>query len=162
MTPIAAASKIERKTPFAPGERLLRCLAVADINHHTQPVRRAADRILDHRGLLADPDRAAIASDHPILGKQRVEIRPRLGVCLGHPLGVAGMDDVQPQLVVGQPRVTGIPQHRFDLRADIDRMRVARIVQLHPVQIGDHTGSALDQGLEAPLGLRSHRIGSRI
>ena len=134
--------------PLAGRERVLGVSAVGDVDHDALPVHAAAGLVLDHRCLLADPDDVPVAGDHAVLGEEGRERAPRLRVGRSHPLRVVGMEDLQPELVVGQPRLARIAEHVLDLGADVEGDRVGRIVGLDEVHVGDDPGDVLDQRLE--------------
>src|SRR2546421_8264 len=75
-------------------QRSLGAFAVGDVDHDALPVGGTADRILDDGGLLAHPDDAAVARDHPVLGEEGREGAARLGIGGDHALGVLGVQDV--------------------------------------------------------------------
>ena len=78
-----------------------------------------------------------------------------------HPLGVVGMEHLEPELVVGQPCLSRIPEQVLDLRADVVRDRVRRVVDLDDVHVGDDAGDVLDQRLELALGGRVRHVWRR-
>ena len=65
------------------------------------------------------------------------------------------MQDVQPELVVGQPRGVWIAQQLLDLRADVDGDRGAWIVGLDEVHVDDEPGDVLDEPLKRAFDVRA-------
>ena len=89
--------------PLARRKRLLCALSVGDVDHHALPVHRAGELVLHHGRLLAHPDDASVSGDHPVLREERREGAPRCDVRGDHPLAVVRVEDVEPELVLGQP-----------------------------------------------------------
>ena len=68
------------------------------------------------------------------------------------------MEHLEPELVVGQPCLSRIPEQILDLRADVVRDRVRWVVDLDDVHVGDDAGDVLDQRLELALGGRARHV----
>ena len=63
------------------------------------------------------------------------------------------MENLEPELVVAEPRGARVSQQLLDLGADVEREGAARVVGLDDVQIDDDARDAFDQALE-PLVVR--------
>lgn len=105
--------------------------------------------------MLAHPDHAPVLVDHPVLGIELGESRARLRVRGGAPVAVVGVQHLEPELVLGQPRRVLVAQEVLDLGTDVERQRLARVVGLDAVQVDDDPGDVFEQALEALRGLAS-------
>ena len=133
---------------LARAECLFRAFAVGDVDHHALPVRDAGRLVDDDLRLLAHPDDAAVARDHAVLGEERRQRRARILVLGGLALPVVRMEHLEPELVLVQPRLARVAHERLDLRADVQRRRMSRVVGEDAVEVGHDAGNALDQALE--------------
>jgi hypothetical protein len=68
------------------------------------------------------------------------------------------MEHVEPEFVFGQPGLARIAQELLDLRADVHRDRLVRVVRLDEIHVGDDPGDVLDEMLEERLGLGCRQI----
>ncbi len=85
----------------------------------------------------------------------RRERAPRCDVRSDHPLAVVRVEDVEPELVLGQPRLAGVAQQLLDLGADVDRQRDPGVVGLNDIEVDDEARDVLDEVREAALELRA-------
>jgi hypothetical protein len=151
MTPIAAASKTDRNCRSLAASASCARLRSVNVDHHPLPVESPGGLVLDDGGLLAHPDHTPVGGEHAVLGAERRERLSCPRVRLDHAGAVVGMENVEPELVVGQPRIARVAQQLLDLGADVDGNRVARVVRLDDVQVGGDPGDVLDQPLEPAL-----------
>ena len=135
---------------LARSERVLRALALGDVDHHSLPVGEAGRLVLDDGRLLGHPDHVAVTGDHPVLGDERRQGAARARVLVDHPVSVVRVQDLQPELVVGQPRLARIPHQALDLRAYVQRERVAGVIPTDEVHVHHDPGDPLDEPLEPP------------
>ena len=99
--------------------------------------------------MLAHPDDVPVLVDHAVLAVELGQVRARLCVRRGAPVAIVGVEDVEPELVLVQPRGEFVAQKILDLWTDVERERLVRIVRLDQVQIDDQARNALEHGLEA-------------
>ena len=90
--------------PLARRQGVFGALALADVDHHALPVEVAGRLVARDRSVLAHPDDVPVLVDHAVLGVELGQVRARVRVRGGTPVAVVGVEDVEPQLVVGQPR----------------------------------------------------------
>ena len=105
--------------------------------------------------VVADPDHATVLGERPVLG---VEGGPcSVGFVRGqpHPFPIVGMHHFEPSLGVLAPFLGRVPQHRFKLRADVDRGRLSRGQGGVP-GVGDGR-NLFHHGLEPSFGLAAQR-----
>ena len=133
----------------AVAELLLGGPALGDIDQHPFDQHLAVIGRPPVGALVADPDDAPVAGDHPVFDRERgegVDAELFLGF---EPVAVVGVDAAPPQLVVLQPLVRGEAQQALDLRRDVEPAAVGPVLG----QIRDDR-QALDQPAVARLGLR--------
>ena len=99
--------------------------------------------------MLAHPDDVPVLVDHPVLGVELGQVRARLCIRGCTPVAIVGVEDVEPQLVLVQPRRELVAEKILDLGADVERQRLVRVVGLHEVQVDDQARNGLEHGLEA-------------
>ena len=135
--------------PLARRECVLGVLALADVDHHALPVQKTGRLVAADRRMLAHPDDVPVLVDHSVLGVQLGQIRARLCVRSCTPVAIVGVEDLEPQLVLVQPRCELVAKKILDLRADVERQRLVRVVGLYEVQVDDQARDGLEHGLEA-------------
>ena len=111
-------------------QRLLRAAQLGDVEHHAVDGQRAAVGVALDRGLLPDPQHAAVGGEHPVLEVERpLGGDARLG--LGDDaVAVLGVQRVDPRLLVLEPLLGREAEHALDLRADVAQRE-------RPDEVGD-------------------------
>src|SRR5690349_1355261 len=98
---------------------LLGRLALGDVVEDAVPNRRAGLVGLEH-GLVEDPDRATVAGDHPVVDRRRVAGAERLArLLLERALSVVGVQQLRPELRIGEPLLRRVAENLFDLWTDV-------------------------------------------
>ena len=129
-----------------------------DVDHDALPEQRGAGRIADEDGLVVEPDLAAVAMQHPVVGGER-QVGDAVG--LG---GVLGMALPLPRVRVGEPLFGGEPEEVVDLGAHVQQASGPIVAPLHGLDVHDarqplHHAAEPRLGLEALFLQEGDRVG---
>jgi hypothetical protein len=87
----------------------------------------------------------------PIFLAHRLHVVPSALVGGDEPFAVVRVQDPEPELTLVEPLAEGIAEHGLNLRADVDRDRVAGVVDDHAVEIRGDARDVLREGAELLL-----------
>jgi hypothetical protein len=113
-----------------------------DVLHHALHHQRASVGVRADRVAVADPHRAAVGGDQPVLGRVLGSDR-RLPLLAAQPHQIVRVQDAREQAAISLPQLERVAQQPFDVGADPQRSQlVARRVDVH------HHRQCLDQAAQ--------------
>ena len=116
--------------PLGGAHRLLGLLALGDLVHHAVDLVGPAAARAHRHGLVVEPARPPRDVDDAVLARERLAGLDRASVPGDGRLAVVGMDPLRPGVGVGQPLRRRHADHGVDLRAHVDRLAGARLVDV--------------------------------